>query len=99
MTVATTLSTGYTVRVVFTTVPWRTGARRRAAERGPQPSMAPPERLELAEPTVPPRRSKGAAAATNDRFMDLVVLISVLLFLLLAIGVGLLVLRSTALLH
>ena len=46
---------------------------------------------------MPARRSKGAAAATEDRFMDVVVLLSVLMFLLLATGVGVLVLRSTLL--
>ncbi len=46
---------------------------------------------------APPLRKQGAAAATNDRFMDLVVLISVLLFLVLAAGVGLLVLINTGL--
>ena len=67
--------------------------------------MPPPAAEDSPEPTdfaglsVPPLRSKGAAAATEDRFMDVVVLISVLLFLLLAAGVGLLVLRNTLLLH
>ena len=57
------------------------------------------EPVEISEPYVPPFRKNGAAAATRDRFMDAVVLVSVLLFLILAAGVGLLVLRSTTLFH
>ena len=52
-----------------------------------------------AEPYVPPFRKNGSAAATPDRFMDAVVLISVLIFLILAAGIGLLVLHSTSLWH
>jgi hypothetical protein len=51
----------------------------------------------VAERKLRPLRRHGAAAATKDRFMDAVVLISVLLFLILAAGVGVLVLRSTGL--
>jgi len=36
----------------------------------------------------------GTAAAVNDRFMDLIVLLSVLMFLALVTGLGLLVLQS-----
>ena len=36
----------------------------------------------------------GEAAATGDLFLDVVVLLSVALFLMLAIGVGILVLRG-----
>jgi hypothetical protein len=36
----------------------------------------------------------GAAAAVRDRFLDLVVLVSVVVFLVLAFGVGMLVLQS-----
>jgi hypothetical protein len=86
--------------VVFTSVPWRIGHRRRSAERVPPPAAeVSPEPADFDGVAVPPFRSKGAAAATDDRFMDVVVLISVLLFLLLAAGVGLLVLRNTLLLH
>ena len=99
-TVAGRVGARYTVWVVFTTVPWRTGNRRRSAGRVP-PAAAEgsPERTEYAELPVPPLRSQGAAASTDDRFMDVVVLISVVLFLLLAAGVGLLVLRNTLLLR
>jgi hypothetical protein len=98
-TVASRVGARYTVWVVFTTVPWRTGNRRRSAGRAPSAAEASPERADFAELSVPPFRSKGAVASTDDRFMDVVVLISVLLFLLLAAGVGLLVLRNTLLLH
>jgi hypothetical protein len=40
-------------------------------------------------------RTQGAAAETPDLFLDTVVIISVLMFLLLGIGVGVLVLRAT----
>lgn len=59
--------------------------------------MAQRGRVTPVERPARPRRSKGAAAATSDRFMDVVVLLSVLLFILLAAGIGLLVLRSTVL--
>jgi hypothetical protein len=36
----------------------------------------------------------GKAAAINDRFLDVVVLLSVVVFLVLAFGIGLLVLQS-----
>ena len=36
----------------------------------------------------------GAAAATRDRFLDVIVVLSVVVFLVLALGVGLLVLQS-----
>ena len=36
----------------------------------------------------------GAAAAANDRLLDVVVLLSVVVFLVLALGVGMLVLQS-----
>jgi hypothetical protein len=36
----------------------------------------------------------GTAAATSDRFMDAIVLVSVVMFLVLVIGVGMLVLQS-----
>lgn len=36
----------------------------------------------------------GAAAAVSDRFLDAIVLLSVVVFLVLAIGVGMLVLQS-----
>lgn len=98
--------------MVFTTVPWLLGKRRRAGAREPvvpdtpvvpgaaEPYVPPAEPyVPLAEPYVPPARKHGAAAATRDRFMDAVVLISVLLFLILAAGIGLLVLRSTTLWH
>jgi hypothetical protein len=80
--------------VVLTTAGWLTGRRRRSAARALELELPPvdEDQIELAS-----RRSKGAAAATNDRFMDVVVLLSVLLFLLLAAGVGLLVLRNTLL--
>lgn len=63
----------------------------------PEPAQLRPSAADPAERSIPPRRSKGAAAATDDRFMDVVVLLSVLLFLLLAAGIGLLVLRNTVL--
>jgi len=84
----------YTVSVVLTTAGWLTGRRRRAAARVLDLEPLDDDQAELA---VPPRRSKGAAAETEDRFMDVVVLLSVLMFLLLAAGVGVLVLRSTLL--
>jgi hypothetical protein len=90
--------------MALTVVLWRAGRRRRRAP------LAAPDRTaldrtaaELAEPDpaaasiAEPVRFKGAAAATNDRFMDAVVLISVLLFLALAVGIGVLVLRDTGL--
>lgn len=42
-------------------------------------------------------RSEGAGepAATRDRFLDVIVLLSVAMFLVLAIGVGILALRSS----
>ena len=40
-------------------------------------------------------RRHGWAASTQDRFMDVAVLLGVLLFLALAVGVGILVLRAT----
>jgi hypothetical protein len=79
--------------MALTVVLWRAGRRRR-----PVPPAA-PDRV-LAEPDLQaaePARFPGASAATNDRFMDAVVLISVLLFLVLAAGVGVLVLSSTGL--
>jgi hypothetical protein len=98
--------------MALTVVLWRAGRRRRrpptvAPDRIAPDRIAPdriaPDRIapELAEPdleAVPePARFPGAAAATNDRFLDVVVLISVILFLLLAAGVGVLVLSSTGL--
>jgi hypothetical protein len=81
--------------MALTVVLWRAGRRRRRAR------LAAPERVapELAEDLeAEPARFPGAAAATNDRFMDAVVLISVILFLIMAVGVGVLVLSSTGLL-
>jgi hypothetical protein len=82
--------------MALTVALWRAGRRRRRAP------VAAPERVapELAESDLEvaePARFPGAAAATNDRFMDTVVLISVLLFLAIAVGVGVLVLSSTGL--
>jgi hypothetical protein len=87
--------------MALTVVLWRAGRRRRAPLAAPD--RVAPELVEsdLAAPDLDvaaePVRFKGAAAATNDRFMDAVVLISVLLFLALAAGVGVLVLRDTGL--
>jgi hypothetical protein len=69
--------------VAITTIPWRAGAARRAL-----PAQT------AAEPRTRPLRKDGAAASTVDHFMDLVVLLSVLLFVLLAVGVGLLALQA-----
>ena len=43
------------------------------------------------------RENQGNAAATRDAFMDVVVLVSVLMFVLLASGIGVLVLQTTSL--
>jgi hypothetical protein len=85
--------------VVLTTSGWLTGRGRRSSRRVLDPELLDPvdEGSADAWSEPPRRRSKGAAAATEDRFMDVVVLLSVLMFLLLAAGVGLLVLRSTLL--
>jgi hypothetical protein len=85
--------------MALTAVLWRPGRRRRSARRV-SPILAAPVDLESPEQLATdasPLRKQGAAAATNDRFLDLVVLISVLLFLVLAAGVGLLVLINTGL--
>jgi hypothetical protein len=80
--------------VVLTTAGWLTGRGRRSSRRVLDPELLDPADDDSLELSGPPRRSKGAAAATEDRFMDVVVLLSVVLFLLLAAGVGLLVLRT-----
>ncbi len=46
------------------------------------------------DPAVSRRERKLNAAATRDPFMDVIVLISVVVFLLLVIGVGMLVLQA-----
>jgi len=72
--------------MVLTTIPWRTGR----AGRGVTDAAA-AER----DVRVRPLRRHGWAAATQDRFLDVIVLLSVLMFLALATGVGALVLQAT----
>jgi len=78
--------------VALTTALWRVGRRIRPATgdrlRSPLAWLA---RVRAERAARPP---KGAAASTEDRFMDVVVLLSVLLFLLLAAGIGLLALQN-----
>ncbi len=74
--------------MVLSTVPWRTGRSGRAGEAELAPVTAKVKRDR-------PMRRHGWAAATQDRFMDAVVLLSILLFLAIAVGCGVLVLQAT----
>jgi len=67
--------------VAITAAPWR--SRRAAPDR--------------ASRRVARSSWKAGAAATSDAFMDVVVLVSVVLFLMLIAGVGVLVLQQTGL--
>ncbi|HTZ44640.1 MAG TPA: hypothetical protein VMB79_12330 [Jatrophihabitans sp.] len=76
--------------MVLTTAPWRAGSTgRNAAARAARQARRESRDARRAQR---PERSKGAAASTEDWFLDAVVLISVVLFVLLAAGIGLLAL-------
>jgi len=74
------------MNMALSTVPWRSGRSGRAANAEFVPAKVKRQR---------PMRRHGWAAATQDRFMDVVVLLSVLLFLAIAVGCGVLVLQAT----
>jgi hypothetical protein len=86
--------------VAISTVHWR--ARRLPAAAGATVSSSEPRSAQLEEAVLSRRRQRryvraeqaGDAAATPDLFLDTVVVLCVVMFLILAIGVGILVLRS-----
>lgn len=63
-------------------MPWRVGRTGRAREQAAAPELPAPERVRFLE---------------SDRFLDLVVLSSVLMFLVLAAGIGMLALQASSL--
>jgi hypothetical protein len=76
--------------------------RRLPAAAGRTASPAELRSARLEEPIVSARRQRryaraegaGDAAATRDLYLDVIVLLSVVMFLVLAVGVGILVLRT-----
>jgi hypothetical protein len=74
---------------------WR--ARRLSGADAARPRLAEPDPVGASarrqRRTARAQRA-GAAAAASDRFLDVVVLLSVVVFLVLALGVGMLVLQS-----
>lgn len=74
--------------MVITAIPRRAG-------RADPPSEVEPAGTDETGRKQRPLRRHGWAASTQDRFLDLIVLLSVLEFLALAVGVGTLVLQAT----
>jgi hypothetical protein len=70
--------------VVSVGIPWK-----RVRSRGPFTAEARAERRTWR------RERKASAAAVSDTFLDVVVLLSVVMFLALAAGIGMLALQST----
>jgi hypothetical protein len=83
----------YTDDVAITTAPWKVHRPRAAAVR--ETAAAVPERQIAREPRT--RRYRGSAAATTDVFIDVVVILSALLFIALVAGIGILALQQSVL--
>jgi hypothetical protein len=85
--------------VTLSAVPWRT---RRAPQAGAavSPAEAPATEPDQAGASAREQRRfaradrAGTAAAANDRFLDVVVIVSVVVFVVLVMGFGMLVLQN-----